>query len=86
MGAVQRLVQRATQVAAADLPDVPSPCISVCRMHPRTQWCEGCYRTLEEIADWARMRDEGKREVWRMIARRALAPQGRAMRERQERV
>ena len=31
-------------------PPVPSPCISVCRMDERTGWCEGCLRTLAEIA------------------------------------
>ena len=73
MGAVQRLVQRARQVCAASAPDVPSPCVSVCRMDPQTQWCEGCYRTLDEIASWSRMQDDDKREVWRLIAQRALA-------------
>ena len=29
---------------------MPSPCINVCRMDERTGWCEGCQRTLTEIA------------------------------------
>ncbi|MGA1318970.1 MAG: DUF1289 domain-containing protein, partial [Rubrivivax sp.] len=29
---------------------VPSPCINVCRIEPASGWCEGCARTLEEIA------------------------------------
>jgi hypothetical protein len=74
MGAVRRLVQRAGQVCAARDPDVPSPCVSVCRMDPVTELCEGCFRTLDEIAYWAQMEDEGKREVWRMIEERALTP------------
>jgi predicted Fe-S protein YdhL (DUF1289 family) len=72
MGAVQRLVQRARHVGAQSTPDVPSPCVSVCRMDPVTELCEGCFRTLDEIAWWARMEDESKREVWRMIEERAL--------------
>ena len=52
---------------------VPSPCISVCRMDAATGWCEGCFRTLEEIAAWSQMQDADKREVWRLIAKRALA-------------
>ncbi len=40
-------------------------------MDPVTQLCEGCFRTLDEIADWSRMADEGKREVWRRIGERA---------------
>jgi predicted Fe-S protein YdhL (DUF1289 family) len=74
MGTVQRLVQRARQVSAGREADVPSPCVSVCRVNPATQWCEGCFRTLEEIAAWSRMDDDGKREVWRMIGQRALTP------------
>jgi uncharacterized protein len=76
MGAVQRLIQRARQVSASRESDVPSPCVSVCRMNADTQWCEGCFRTLEEIAIWSRMEEDGKREVWRMIAERALASHG----------
>ena len=30
--------------------NVPSPCVSVCRMNPVTQQCEGCLRTLDEIS------------------------------------
>lgn len=30
----------------------PSPCNSICRIEPATGWCQGCWRTLEEIADW----------------------------------
>ncbi len=30
----------------------PSPCIGVCVINPQTQLCDGCYRTLEEIAAW----------------------------------
>jgi len=73
MGALHRLAQRARQVAAGSTADVPSPCVSVCRVDPATQWCEGCFRTVDEIAAWAEMEDEGKREVWRTIAQRAMA-------------
>ena len=49
---------------------VPSPCISVCRMDPRAGWCEGCHRTIDEIAAWSRMDDDAKRAVWADLARR----------------
>jgi predicted Fe-S protein YdhL (DUF1289 family) len=32
--------------------DVASPCIDVCRMDRRTGLCEGCLRTIDEIAAW----------------------------------
>lgn len=49
---------------------VASPCISVCRMDPRTQLCEGCARTIDEIADWSRYSDADKQAVWQRIAAR----------------
>jgi uncharacterized protein len=49
---------------------VPSPCNSVCRMNPRTGWCEGCFRTIEEIASWSRMEDDEKRAVWAQLQQR----------------
>jgi len=53
---------------------VPSPCINVCRMHPASGLCEGCWRTLDEIAAWSRLDDDEKRAVWTLIdTRRAAA-------------
>lgn len=49
---------------------VPSPCIDVCRIDARTGWCEGCSRTIEEIAQWAALDDHAKREVWQRLGRR----------------
>jgi uncharacterized protein len=66
------LVERA--VAARGLPrDVPSPCISVCRMDADTGFCAGCLRTIEEIAGWRAMDDAQRRAVWRAIELRAEA-------------
>lgn len=44
-----------------------SPCISVCRMDASTGWCEGCLRTIEEIAGWSLFDDDKKRTVWDAI-------------------
>ena len=53
-------------------PTVASPCTSVCRMDARTGWCEGCLRTIDEIAVWSNLDDADKRAVWRLLdARRA---------------
>ncbi|WP_062125641.1 DUF1289 domain-containing protein [Paraburkholderia monticola] len=46
---------------------VPSPCISVCRMDASTGWCEGCLRTIDEIAGWSTFDDDAKRAVWDAI-------------------
>jgi predicted Fe-S protein YdhL (DUF1289 family) len=62
----------AAQAAAAQTTprDVPSPCISVCRIDAASGWCTGCLRTLDEIAGWSRLEDAGKRRVWRSIGLR----------------
>ncbi len=49
---------------------VPSPCINVCRMDARSGLCEGCRRTLDEIAHWSRLDDAAKRRVWEQLAAR----------------
>jgi uncharacterized protein len=46
---------------------VPSPCINVCRMDASTGWCEGCLRTIDEIAGWSLFDDDAKRAVWDAI-------------------
>jgi predicted Fe-S protein YdhL (DUF1289 family) len=54
---------------------VASPCIDVCRMDPRSGLCEGCLRTLDEIAAWGTLSDAGKQAVWqRLELRRRTEP------------
>jgi len=51
---------------------VASPCNSVCRIDPRSGLCEGCYRTLDEIARWSAIDDAQKlamRDVLRLRRR-----------------
>ena len=55
---------------AADGPHVPSPCQSVCIMHPETGLCEGCLRTIDEIAAWSRMDNPAKLAVWAQLPER----------------
>lgn len=55
---------------------IESPCINVCRMDPRTGWCEGCLRTIDEIAAWSTLAADAKRAVWSAIARRRAALAG----------
>jgi len=60
--------------------DVPSPCTNVCRIDERSGWCEGCVRTLAEIAAWSTMSDDEKLRVWDELAarQRLLAEKTRA--------
>ncbi len=50
---------------------VPSPCRSVCIMDTQSGWCQGCLRSLTEIAAWGGMSDAQKRMVWQSIPARA---------------
>jgi uncharacterized protein len=43
-------------------------------MSPRTGFCEGCWRSIEEIAAWSRMNDDEKRAVWVLIEERREGP------------
>jgi predicted Fe-S protein YdhL (DUF1289 family) len=45
----------------------PSPCIGICRMNDATGLCDGCLRTLDEIAAWSTLDDDAKRAVWDAI-------------------
>jgi len=55
---------------ARDSHQVPSPCISVCRMNPDDGLCLGCLRDIDEIIAWGRMDEDNKRGVWRAIVSR----------------
>jgi uncharacterized protein len=50
--------------------NLPTPCINVCIMNRQTGLCDGCLRTIDEIAQWASATEEAKRKVWIEIKRR----------------
>ena len=53
-----------------DASAVASPCIDVCALDPRTGLCEGCLRTIDEIAAWGALDDATKRDVLQRLAER----------------
>jgi predicted Fe-S protein YdhL (DUF1289 family) len=67
--AIKLLAARAISVRSM-AENVPSPCLSVCRMDAAGTLCIGCYRTLDEIALWSRADDATKRQIWAAIAQR----------------
>jgi len=71
MSLLSRLQLRADQVLASDDPFVPSPCVSVCVVHPIEGVCEGCLRSLDEIGAWGQMQSAQQREVWQQIKLRS---------------
>ncbi len=42
---------------------IASPCVMVCTVDGASGLCLGCLRTLQEIATWSRMTDEGRAAV-----------------------
>ena len=67
--AAQALLARADAVLAST-GAVGSPCVSVCRMGA-DGLCEGCWRSLDEIAEWSGLDDAERRVVWQRLAQRA---------------
>jgi predicted Fe-S protein YdhL (DUF1289 family) len=49
---------------------VASPCIDVCRMNSFTGICDGCFRTIDEIANWSSFDDTQKRDVLKQAQKR----------------
>lgn len=56
---------------------VPSPCTNVCRMDARSGWCEGCLRTIDEIAAWGALDDAARRVVLAELSQRRRQVQRR---------
>ena len=50
--------------------EVASPCVNVCRMDAASGYCEGCRRTLEEIASWSAYSPAEKRAVLALLPAR----------------
>jgi predicted Fe-S protein YdhL (DUF1289 family) len=67
--AAELLLEKAQTVEASAR--VPSPCLSICRMDAASELCEGCFRTLEEIAAWGMASEDDKRAVWKLLVERA---------------
>lgn len=62
---------------------VSSPCRRQCQLHPIDKICLGCFRRIEEIADWARLDNpERARIVAELPERRKAWEAGRGRRRR----
>lgn len=52
-------------------PVIESPCVRLCVIDPETRLCEGCRRSLDEIAAWGRMTPGQRREIMAKLPDRA---------------
>ncbi len=63
-----------SQSVRAPEAEVASPCIDVCRMDAASAYCEGCRRSLEEIAGWSAYSAAQKRAVLAQLPARKARP------------
>ncbi len=72
-------------------PTIPSPCVAVCQLDPRSGLCLGCFRTTDEIGDWPtasnseRLEILGRLKERRRAAGRTSAADSRPRRRRSRR-
>lgn len=48
-----------------------SPCIGVCSLNIDSGYCEGCFRTREEVANWWHYSPERQEALCEELSRRA---------------
>ena len=51
-----------------------TPCIKVCVIDPQTRLCEGCGRTLAEIAQWSQLREAERLAIMAKLPERLRQP------------
>lgn len=51
--------------------EVQSPCIKICVVHPEERLCIGCYRSIEEIANWSRLTPQERSAIMAELPARA---------------
>ena len=49
---------------------VPAPCVKISVLDPDTRMCRGCFRSIDEVAEWVEYSPEEKLAVLERIAQR----------------
>ena len=49
-----------------------TPCVKVCKINSESGLCVGCFRTLDEIAQWSRFDENEKSQVYKQISTRKI--------------
>jgi len=52
---------------------IETPCIKICVIDQDTSLCQGCGRSLEEIARWGSFSDEQRRQIMKQLKARILS-------------
>lgn len=53
---------------------VSSPCIKICVIDPASKVCQGCGRTLQEIAQWSRFSEPERLAIMATLEARLSPP------------
>lgn len=69
--AIKTLAARALSISPMS-ENIPSPCVSVCRMDTGSGLCEGCFRTLDELRAWGSADDAAKKAIWVGVTERLV--------------
>jgi predicted Fe-S protein YdhL (DUF1289 family) len=57
-----------------EMPRIESPCIKTCVIDPATRLCDGCGRTLDEIAAWSTYTNDYRRRIMAELPSRLRRP------------
>jgi predicted Fe-S protein YdhL (DUF1289 family) len=55
------------------LRSVMSPCIGICTIDPKSRFCLGCKRTIEEIGRWVMLDDSQRKAIIEQLPGRKIA-------------
>lgn len=55
------------------LPEIPTPCVGICRLDPETGLCQGCLRSGAEISVWPMASNEQRLEIVQRLRERRRA-------------
>lgn len=53
--------------------EIESPCLKICLLDAKGQYCLGCYRTRAEVGDWMSMTDDERSAVMAQLPARKEA-------------
>lgn len=59
--------------AAAQRPQIETPCVKLCKIDQASQLCSGCLRSIDEIMAWKRMTPEERQAVMALLHGRQIA-------------
>lgn len=52
-------------------PEIASPCVKLCVIHPEARLCTGCLRSIDEITLWGRITDAERAAIMAELPSRA---------------